>query len=124
MKKKSLYLDENNIYQAECIKLLEVCGHKQSKFLGILAHDFIMRSGIDLNKISKKSMQDYMRLLEVQYEMGFNPTFVNKIVSQQPIVQGKIVPDTSNTSAEKESDNDMIADLEGLEAGLGAFGIN
>lgn len=128
MPKKGLYLDEKNQYQAECLKLLDACGHKQGKFLGILIHDFIMRTGIDLEKIDKKTMQDYIRLMEVQYKMGFNSSSIaGSFQSPTVIIKEPLNSQVKGISEDPEDnldgDDEIISDIEGMEEALGAFNI-
>lgn len=64
---KHLYFDKEDPFQLECVYLLSLCGHKQAKFLGLLAHDFIARTGINFDEnMNKDLFQSYMKILEHQ----------------------------------------------------------
>ena len=58
---KSVYLNLDDVFQKEAFDLFTLCGHKQSRFLGLLVHDFIMRYQVDPGSMSKKEFSDCMR---------------------------------------------------------------
>lgn len=129
MPKKGLFLDEKNPYQKECLDLLEVCGHKQGRFLGLVVHDFLTRTGIDVSKMDKKKMQDYMQFLEVQFEFG-NPWQQPQaqappfVFPMQPYFNIPSEPSRKETASSDVSDNMIRADdMADMENALSAFGI-
>lgn len=71
-KEKTIYIDEGDTFQSELHKILSLCGHKQSKLLGLLAHDFIKRTGIDLNECRKDDFCMIMKMFEAQVRTGYN----------------------------------------------------
>lgn len=132
-KQKSLYLDEEDQYQAECLALLNMCGHKQAKFLGLLAHDFILKTGIDINNVDKNLFKNYMQLFEMQLTTGFNPMMQMAGYSgmmQQPMMpQMSMISQPAPKKADKKpvqkQEEEMIKeeDMADMNNALAAFGV-
>ena len=132
-RQKSLYLDEEDQYQAECLALLNMCGHKQAKFLGLLAHDFILKTGIDVNNVDKNLFKNYMQLFEMQLATGFNPMMQMAGypgMMQQPMMpQMSIVsqpaPKKAKKKPEQKQEEEMIKeeDIADMNNALAAFGV-
>ncbi len=133
---KSLYLDESDPYQKEVLKLLNLCGHKQAKFLGLLAHDFITRTGLDVDSLDKDSFTDYMKLFEMTLKTGFNPMMqmvpygnmipANMMPSNALPGKAKAQKSIENIYEEKEiiDDNFISAeDMDDMNNALAAFGV-
>ena len=76
-KEKTIYIDEEDEYQSELHKILSLCGHKQSKLLGLLAHDFVKRTGIDLSECRKDDFCMIMKMFEAQVRTGYNMAAYN-----------------------------------------------
>ena len=136
-KQKNIYLDENDQYQYECYKILELCGHKQSKFLGLLVHDYIQRMGINIEMLDKNSFRQLLGLLEVQVSGAMNgplshigtiqPVVMQQVPYQQP---GKIMQINQKTIDFKEyreddNDDELIKeeDMDAMNNALAAFGV-
>lgn len=133
-KQKSLYLDEEDQYQAECLALLNMCGHKQAKFLGLLAHDFILKTGIDINNVDKNLFKNYMQLFEMQLTTGFNPMMqmagYPPGMMQQPMMpQMSMISQPAPKKADKKpvqkQEEEMIKeeDMADMNNALAAFGV-
>ena len=69
---KNIYFDESDQFQNECLKLLSICERKQAKLLSLIIHDFITRYGIDLDNLTKETLMDFMKILEIQLKSSFN----------------------------------------------------
>ena len=134
-KQKNLYLNESDPYQYECFRLLELCGHKQAKFLGLLVHDYIQKNGINIDILDGKSFKKLIGLLEVQVQGGIT-TPLNTMVMQPVMMQQvpfqepkKIISIAQNSSQEEEDEmalnDDPIGaeDLEEMNDALAAFKI-
>lgn len=133
-KQKNLYLNESDPYQYECFRLLELCGHKQAKFLGLLVHDYIQKNGINIDILDGKSFKKLIGLLEVQVQGGIT-TPLNTMVMQPVMMQQvpfqepkKIISITQTSSQEEEEmalNDDPIGaeDLEEMNDALAAFKI-
>lgn len=133
-KQKNLYLNESDPYQYECFRLLELCGHKQAKFLGLLVHDYIQKNGINIDILDGKSFKKLIGLLEVQVQGGIT-TPLNTMVMQPVMMQqvpfqepNKIISITQTSSQEEEEmavNDDPIGaeDLEEMNDALAAFKI-
>ncbi len=136
-KQKSIYLDENDPYQAECLHLLTLCGHKQSKFLGLLVHDLIQRNGINIENLDKDNFKDFMRFFELQMQTGMNNPFgangslMQVVTAKAPVQMSvpaaekkapKILPVSEETLA---GEDDFISeeDMDDMNAALAAFGV-
>ena len=134
-KQKNLYLNENDPYQYECFRLLELCGHKQAKFLGLLVHDYIQKNGINIDILDGKSFKKLIGLLEVQVQGGIT-TPLNTMVMQPVMMQQvpfqepkKIISIAQNSSQEEEDEMALNDDpigaeyLEEMNDALAAFKI-
>ena len=133
-RQKNIYLDEADLYQAECCKLLELCGHKQSKFMGLLAHDFIQTMGINLELLDKDSFKKIMGLYELQVSKGMNNPFAQMGAIFQPMMAqvpyqttDKITSIKTGQKPEEVIDypeDDLIKeeDMDALNDALKAFG--
>jgi len=134
-KQKNLYLNESDPYQYECFRLLELCGHKQAKFLGLLVHDYIQKNGINIDILDGKSFKKLIGLLEVQVQGGIttplNTMVMQPVMMQQVPIQEpkKIISIAQNSSQEEEDEmalnDDPIGaeDLEEMNDALAAFKI-
>ncbi|MCR5606068.1 MAG: hypothetical protein K6F69_04535 [Treponema sp.] len=136
---KSIYLDENDRYQKECLELLSLCGHKQAKFLGLMAHDFIQKNGINLEMLDKNSFKDFLKLYELQVNNGITPQFMpmygmmpqmmmpmqNQMMSMPVKEEKKEIKKTKqNIVSIDESDNFISKeDMDDMNAALAAFGV-
>ncbi len=137
-KQKNLYLNEGDPYQNECIKVLELCGHKQAKFLGLLVHDYIQKTGININYIDTKGFTKLIGLLEEQVKGGITaqmpqmgmmmqPVMMPQVPYQQPT---KITPIDNglslNDEIEDETDEEPFKaeDLGEMADALKAFGVS
>ncbi len=133
-KQKNLYLNESDPYQHECFRLLELCGHKQAKFLGLLVHDFILKNGINIDILDEKSFKKLIGLLEVQVQGGINspvnamlmqPVMMQQIPYHQP---DKIIP-IAQTQEQEEIEDELnddpigVDDLAEMNDALAAFEI-
>lgn len=129
-RQKSLYLDESNPYQAECLALLELCGHKQAKFLGLLAHSFITRYGIDINRLDKNVFANFVKMLEIQATTGMNPMMAMQPYMPQVemasanISANSIAPKKSVKKKEIIIQDEFIDedDMDDMNEALAAFG--
>ncbi len=130
-KQKCLYLDEENEYQSECIAILDLCGHKQAKFLGLLVHDYITRNRIDIKSLNKEIFKKYMTLLEMQtinshaamMMIPMNPmmmTLADNMAMSQPI---KPVKQKGSSKVVGESDFIDQQDMNDMNEALAAFGV-
>ncbi len=135
-KQKSIYFDENEKYQAECLALLNLCGHKQAKFLGLLAHDLIQRTGMNIDRLDKNTFGDFMKILELQANIGINNQFMqmNNMMSAVMMQQPQMIDNTKQKSEKKteemaedietETDEFISAeDMDDMNAALAAFGV-
>ena len=133
-KQKNLYLNESDPYQYECFRLLELCGHKQAKFLGLLVHDYIQKNGINIDILDGKSFKKLIGLLEVQVQGGIttplNTMVMQPVMMQQvPFQEPKKIISITQTSSRKEEEmalnDDPIGaeDLEEMNDALAAFKI-
>ena len=120
-KQKNLYLNESDPYQYECFRLLELCGHKQAKFLGLLVHDYIQKNGINIDILDEKSFKKLIGLLEVQVQGGITsplnamvmqPVMMQQVAYQQP---DKIIPIEQTQELADESEDDSNGDPIGIE---------
>ena len=131
-KQKSIYLDENDPYQAECLKLLTLCGHKQSRFLGLLVHDLIQRNGINIESLDKDNFKDFMRILEFQIKTGMNLQFT-PVANVAPIILYQTPVKKTVSGEEKDSGENKIfadgeefiseEDMKDMNKALAAFGV-
>jgi len=130
-KQKCLYLDEENEYQSECIALLNLCGHKQAKFLGLLVHDYITRNRIDIKSLNKEIFKKYMTLLEMQ---AINSHAAMMMVPMNPMMMAMAdnvsIQQPTKPSKQKESlkvagESDFIdeKDMSDMNEALAAFGV-
>ncbi len=134
-KQKNLYLNESDPYQYECFRLLELCGHKQAKFLGLLVHDYIQKNGINIDILDEKSFKKLIGLLEVQVQGGITsplnamvmqPVMMQQVTYQQP---DKIIPIAQTQEPEDESEDELngdpicVDDLAEMNDALAAFKI-
>ena len=105
-KQKNLYLNESDPYQYECIKVLELCGHKQAKFLGLLVHDYIQKSGVNVNCIDNKGFTKLIGLLEEQVKGGISVSMHQMGMVMQPVMmqQSPYMPMESTVSTVLDSD--------------------
>ena len=69
---KNLYFDIKSPYQVECMELLRLCGRRQARMLGLMAHEFIINHGLNLNNVSKEQLKTYMKLMELNSQNGFS----------------------------------------------------
>ena len=136
-KQKTIYLNESEPYQNECFKVLELCGHKQAKFLGLLVHDYISKSGINIDYIDEKGFKKMIGLLEEQVKGGISVPIPQKGMMMQPIMMSqahsqvpeRITPNAAATYSdeeiEDETDENPISaeDLGDMNAALQAFGL-
>ena len=133
-KQKNLYLNESDPYQYECFRLLELCGHKQAKFLGLLVHDYIQKNGINIDTLDGKSFKKLIGLLEVQVQGGItiplNTMVMQPVMMQQvPFQEPKKIISITQTSSQEEEEmalnDDPIGaeDLEEMNDALAAFKI-
>ncbi len=74
---KGLYLDPNNEFHAELLQVFDVCSHKQAKLLGIMAHDYFTRIGIDINSLSKERFNKLIKAMEYCAKEGID----SKVIS-------------------------------------------
>lgn len=81
---KSVYLNLDDVFQKEAFDLFTLCGHKQSRFLGLLVHDFIMRYQVDPGSMSKKEFSDCIRFYEMQ--------ITNKMTFNSGMIAGGVIP--------------------------------
>ena len=134
-KQKNLYLNESDPYQYECFRLLELCGHKQAKCLGLQVHDYIQKNGINIDILDEKSFKKLIGLLEVQVQGGITsplnarvmpPVMMQQLTYQQP---DKIIPIAQTQEPEDESEDELnsdpisVDDLAELNDALAAFNI-
>lgn len=127
-KQKNLYFDTSNAYQSECIGLLELCGHKQAKFLGLLVHEYIIRNGISINQLDKKKVGLLINILEERCSSGFNP-----VISMQSFNPGISYTPVQLKTEEKEENKPQVIsseeefleeeDVEEMNDALAAFGV-
>ncbi len=130
-KQKTFYLNESEPYQNECFKVLELCGHKQAKFLGLLVHDYISRSGINIDYIDKTGFKKMIGLLEEQVKGGISVPIPQPVMMPQAPYQvpNKVTPNAVPINTEEEieyeTDENPISaeDLGDMNAALQAFGI-
>lgn len=124
-KQKSIYLDENDPYQAECLDLLNLCGHKQARFLGLLAHDLITRTGMDISRMDKKSFKNYLQILELQVSTGMNPFgTMPQYGAMMPMIQADNNNIKQIAKRKKPSEEEFISedDKEDMREALAMFG--
>ena len=129
-KHKSIYLDEADEYQLEAKKLLDLCGHKQSKFLGLLVHEFIIRNGIDVKTINKGMFKNYINILEMQVTSGNSMMMIplnQMMMSMNSMVIPQYQPDIKVKSDKKKTlkGDDFIneEDMSDMNEALAAFGV-
>ncbi len=130
-KQKCLYLDEENEYQSECIAILDLCGHKQAKFLGLLVHDYITRNRIDIKSLNRELFKKYMTLLEMQ---TINSHAAMMVVPMSPMMMAmtdnmtmaqpaKTVKQKGSSKVVGESDFIDQQDMSDMNEALAAFGV-
>ena len=130
-KQKCLYLDEENQYQSECIAILDLCGHKQAKFLGLLVHDYITRNRIDIKSLDKDIFKKYMTLLEMQ---AMNSHAAMMMVPMNPMMMAmadnmmaaqSVKPSKQKKSSKVVGETDFIdeEDMSDMNEALAAFGV-
>ena len=113
-----IYLDPNDEYQLECQTLLYKCGRKKSRFLGILAHEFIQASNLDLEHCTKDELQAFIRdYQEISYRITGNTPF--PLAYYEKKMAGGILFDNNatlvqnnNDEKRKEDNNNKIAEQE------------
>ncbi len=133
-KQKILYLNEDDPYQYECLKMLDLSKHKQAKFIGLLVHDYVQRMHINVDSLDEKSFKQLLALLEAQLAGGMNGAFpqmgmmMQPFMMQHPVYQmpGNVVTMTKATAPapeKEESDDDFInkEDMAAMEDALQAF---
>ena len=131
-KQKVVYLDRNNEFQSEALTLLDMCGHKQAKFVGLLVHDFISRYGIDIETIEKEVVLKYISYLEFQATNVHNTMMMvpmnalnmqamgNMMMSP---LQNKIKPSKKRKKTGQEEDFIDEGDMNDMNEALAAFGV-
>lgn len=117
---KSIYFDMDDEYQAECFELLNLCGHKQAKFLGLLAHDLLKQTGIDIESLDKDTFKSFFKTYELRVKTGFNPYTWNN--NSEPVHDIKAEPVKPKS---KVKTNEIIdeEDMEDMDNALAAFGV-
>lgn len=123
-KQKNFFFDENNQYQSELLSLLELCGHKQVRFLSLLAHEYIVRNGINVQNLDKNTFKLFLNSLEIQATTGFIPMYSmqNQSMAQMPVAS--VPAPISKPKTKKKVEEDFIDedDLDDMNAALAAFG--
>lgn len=134
-KQKILYLNEDDPYQYECLKMLDLSKHKQAKFIGLLVHDYVQRMHINVDTLDEKTFKQLLALLEAQLSGGMNGAFpqmgmmMQPFMMQQPMYQmpGNVVPMTKAPEPEpvkeESSDDEFISkdDMADMERAIQAF---
>ena len=126
--KKFLYLDKDDEFQAECIALLKLIGHKQGKLLGLMAHEFIEKYGIDIDKFNKQSFAKLYEFLDIQarYDIksDIRPIIAAPMYAQACKEISQKEQSLKKTKANKIKEMEMSEeDVEQMNDALSVFGI-
>ncbi|MCF0129458.1 MAG: hypothetical protein HUJ70_12835, partial [Pseudobutyrivibrio sp.] len=111
--KKTLYIDDKDPNQAECLALLKLAGHKQSKLLGLMAHEFIANHGIDVTKFNNKSFGELYKFLELQ--VNYNLKMAPQVMAT-PVYAPLYQEDSNTTPFQKKHPQKKTKNIEPLEA--------
>ncbi len=135
-KQKNLYLNESDPYQYECSKLLDLCGHKQARFVGMLVHEYIKKMGVDVESLDENGFKKLFLLLELQVSESMNNQPVQTNDVSQQVTDRKVASKESNMIThignmsktmehESEVDDEFIKeeDMAQMKEALAAFNI-
>ncbi|WP_026658246.1 hypothetical protein [Butyrivibrio sp. AC2005] len=136
-KQKTIYLNESDPYQNECYKVLELCGHKQAKFLGLLVHDYVQKIGINVECIDDKGFKKIIGLLEEQVKGGITAPLPQMGMMMQPVMMQQVpyqamdkitsMPQLLRAEEEPQDEEDeepfKAEDLGDMKDALKAFGV-
>ncbi len=134
-KQKSIYFDRTDEYQDECLYLLSLCGHKQARFLSLLAHDYIQRSGIAIDYLDKDNFGALLTVLELQSKsVASSQSIPSNVISfKSQVEKDARIRSLEDDKAERISkkvkkiatDDEFIKeeDMDDMNAALAAFGI-
>ncbi len=135
-KQKNLYLNESDPYQYECSKLLDLCGHKQARFVAMLAHEYIKKMGVDIETLDENGFKKLFLLLELQVSESLTNQPEHTEDLSQPVTERKAlskeikkithIDNMSNESDEQNEDEDEFIkeeDMAQMNEALAAFNI-
>ena len=133
---KNLYLNESDPYQYECIKMLDLCKHKQAKFVGFLVHDYVQRMHINVDTLDEKHFNQLLALLESQLTGGGFSAFPQMGMMMQPFMMQTApypmpgnVPQYAQAPVMKEESSDseesiiQKEDLDAMETALSGWSL-
>lgn len=101
---RHVYFDANDEKQLECIILMDKCSKKFGKLLGILAHEFIKMSDIDLENITKEELTKFINSYK---DIPYNPSTLG-LPFPSSFYARKTVFSNINSSSNASSTNEYI----------------
>ena len=119
---KNIYFDAQDKYQNDAYKMFTLCGHKQSKFVGLLVHEFLLKYGINPNNMTRSQFADCLKIYEMQVTTG--ATFTPQISSVSSSLSTS-VENTSKDSVKINNDDEEFIkedDMDDMNNALAAFG--
>ncbi len=101
--KIQIYLNPDDEYQLEGLTLLNKCGRKKAKFIGILAHEFIKASNLDLQDCTMEELQSFIsQYKDVPYRIRSGSPFPLAYYERK-LTGGMVFSQEASASAEKNN---------------------
>lgn len=130
-KQRQLYFDNNVPYQDKAYQTLLKCGHKQSRFVGLLIYDFLNRFSIDIESVDEKQFAKIIDILDLQILSGLSVMPATAYRSTGPQLKTEPIPAPAPTrsavnSAESRNISTEVvpsSELADMNAALAAFGV-
>ncbi len=116
--KQQLYFDKSSDMQVESYEFLKLCGHKTTKYLSFIIHDFLNKHGVNIKECTADDIKKMMEFLDTP--IGKQRTINSPATQENQNTQEDFHKETIN-EINKSSETDDVDEMDDMRDALAAF---